>query len=207
MGYARNMDKNVSLVIQAGGDSRRMGEDKALKLFLGKPLILWVMDRLASIAGEVLVTTNHPENYTFLNLRLVPDLTPGCGALGGLFTAIASATYPFAAVVACDMPFASEALFKKEIDLIKKKNVDVVIPSSAGGLEPLHAVYRCDTCLPVIRIALKNNQLKIVDWLQKLNVYKMDTVEIRAIESSEHVFRNINTPEDFCEAEQIVKLK
>ena len=80
-----------------------MGEDKALKPFLGRPLIQRVIDRVSSIADELIVTTNRPEDYFFIQARLVSDLIPDRGALGGLYTAIASATHPFVAVVACDM--------------------------------------------------------------------------------------------------------
>src|SRR5512134_26433 len=97
----------LTVCIQAGGASSRMGEDKALKPFLGRPLIQRVVDRLQPIADELIVTTNRLEEYSFLHTRLIPDLKPGRGALGGLYTAIASATHPIVAVVACDMPFAS----------------------------------------------------------------------------------------------------
>jgi molybdopterin-guanine dinucleotide biosynthesis protein A len=84
--YNRSM---FTLAVQAGGQSSRMGEDKALKPFLGRPLIQRVIERLALMADEVLVTTNRPEAFAFLNLPLFPDLKPG-RALGGLYTALAS---------------------------------------------------------------------------------------------------------------------
>src|SRR5512147_3127982 len=102
----------LSVVIQAGGQSSRMGEDKALKSFLGRPLIQRVIERLSPIADEMVVTTNRPDDYQFLGLRLTPDLKPGRGALGGLYTAVASASHSLVAVVACDMPFASPALLE-----------------------------------------------------------------------------------------------
>ena len=71
----------LSIVIQAGGQSTRMGEDKALKPFLGHPLIQRVIDRVSSIADEIIVTTNQPADYGFLHLRLVPDLVAGRGAV------------------------------------------------------------------------------------------------------------------------------
>src|SRR5512145_3348059 len=107
----------LTICIQAGGQSSRMREDKALKPFLGRPLIQRVIERLTPIADEIIVTTNRPADYAFLNtsicpsghsvqhLRLVSDLKPGRGALGGLYTAIASATHAIVGVVACDMPF------------------------------------------------------------------------------------------------------
>ncbi|NUQ60424.1 MAG: NTP transferase domain-containing protein [Anaerolineales bacterium] len=67
----------LSVIIQAGGMSTRMGEDKALKPFLGKPLIERVIERLSPIADELIVTTNRPADYEFLKTRLMPDLKPG----------------------------------------------------------------------------------------------------------------------------------
>ena len=84
----------LTIVIQAGGQSSRMGEDKALKLFLGKPLIQRVIERLVPIADEMIVTTNRPDEYRFLNIPLVTDIKPARGALGGLYTAITSASHP-----------------------------------------------------------------------------------------------------------------
>jgi molybdopterin-guanine dinucleotide biosynthesis protein A len=199
------MSDKVSLVIQAGGGSRRMGEDKALKSFLGRPLIQRVVDRLASIAAEILVTTNHPAGYTFLGLRLVPDLVPGCGTLGGLYTAIASASHPIVAVVACDMPFASAALIEAAIRLLIREEADVVVPRSSGGLEPMHAVYRGAACLPVIQSAVESNQLKVIDWFPAVHVREITPEEVAAVEPSGLTFWNINTPEDFITAERLVQ--
>src|SRR6266536_2910574 len=137
----------LTVCIQAGGQSSRMGEDKALKTFLGRPLIQRVIERLTHIADELIVTTNRPEDYLFLNLRLISDLKPGRGALGGLHTAIASASNPFVAVVACDMPFASAPFFDAATKLMVQEAVDVVIAKTEEGFEPIHAVYRRETCL------------------------------------------------------------
>ena len=123
----------LSLVIQAGGQSTRMGQDKALMPFLGRPLISQVTDNLSTLADEILVTSNQPDAYRFLGLRVVPDLRASRGALGGLYTALASAKYPFVAVVACDMPFASKALFDHAYRLIVQEDADVVIPGTEAG--------------------------------------------------------------------------
>ena len=97
-----------SIAIQAGGESRRMGRDKGLMPFLGRPLIQRVLERLTPIADEVLVTTNSPDEYRFLNLPLFPDLKPGRGALGGLYTALSSAACEAVAVVACASRWRAE---------------------------------------------------------------------------------------------------
>jgi molybdopterin-guanine dinucleotide biosynthesis protein A len=201
------MTDKITLVIQAGGKSTRMGEDKALKLFLGRPLIQRVVERLALIADEILVTTNRLNDYAFLGLRLVPDLVPHCGAIGGLYTGIASASHPIVAVAACDMPFASASLLEMAIRLLIREAVDVVVPHSNDGLEPMHAVYRRETCLPVIRSAVDLNQLKAIDWFPLVGVRELSGEEIAVADPSGLAFWNINTPEDFARAEKLALTK
>ncbi len=173
--FSRNSIKHynpamLSVVIQAGGASSRMGVDKALKPFLGHPLIQRVVDRLQPIADELIVTTNHPAEYEFLNLRLASDLKPGRGALGGLYTAIASATHPIVAVVACDMPFASAKLIEAMSRLLVENEADVVIAKSEEGYEPFHAVYRRETCLPAIESAIEADKWKVIAWFPQVKV-------------------------------------
>src|SRR5687767_6719110 len=169
----------LTVCIQAGGQSSRMGEDKALKTFLGRPLIQRVVERLSSIADEMIVTTNRLEEYAFLNLPLFPDLKPGRGALGGLYTAIASARHPSVAVVACDMPFASAALLEAASRLLVTEEADVVIPKFEEGYEPLHAVYRRETCLPAIEAAIDADQWQVASWFPRVKVRVLSSSEIK----------------------------
>ena len=202
----------LSLVIQAGGQSSRMGEDKALKLFLGHPLIQRVVNRLQPIADELIVTTNRPKNYAFLSVPLHSDLMPDRGALGGLYTAIASASHPIVAVVACDMPFASAKLIETAVSIMVQEQADVVIAritsteesgKRSGGYEPLHAVYRRETCLPAIEAAINANQWKVVAWFPQVKIRELTSDEIKASDPEGLAFWNVNTPEEFAEAEQI----
>jgi len=193
----------LTVAIQAGGQSSRMGEDKALKPFLKRPLIQRVVDRLNPIADEIIVTTNRPEDYSFLNLRLFTDLKPGRGALGGLYTAIASASYPIVAVVACDMPFASATLIETASTLLVEEEADVVIAKSDEGYEPLHAVYRRETCLPAIESAIGADQWKVIAWFPTVKVRVLTPEELKESDPSGLAFWNVNTPEEFAKAEQI----
>ncbi|MBI3161886.1 MAG: molybdenum cofactor guanylyltransferase [Chloroflexi bacterium] len=195
----------LTVVIQAGGMSARMGEDKALKPFLGRPLIQHVIDRLAPIADEMIVTTNRPADYEFLGLRLVPDLKPGRGALGGLYTAIASARSPLVAVVACDMPFASTSLIEGARRLMVNEDADVVIARTDEGYEPFHALYRRAACLPAIESAIEANQWKAIAWFPGVKVRTLSPDEVKAFDPSGLCFKNLNTPEEFSEAERLSK--
>jgi molybdopterin-guanine dinucleotide biosynthesis protein A len=193
----------LTISIQAGGQSSRMGEDKALKTFLGRPLIQRVIERLAPIANELIVTTNRPEAYTFLDVPLISDLKPGRGALGGLYTAIASAAHPIVAVVACDMPFASATFIENASRLLAEEEADVVIAKSNEGYEPLHAVYRRATCLPAIEAAIDANQWKVIAWFPRVKVRVLTAEEMKPLDPAGLAFWNVNTPEEFAKAEQI----
>jgi len=195
----------LTICVQAGGESRRMGRDKALMPFLERPLIQRVIDRLSPIADEVIVTTNNPDSYRFLGIPLFSDLKPGHGALGGLHTALSSATHPVVAVVACDMPFTSAALLESGSRLLIREGVDVVIPDSGNGLEPLHAVYRRETCLPVIEAALDAEQWRLIAWFPKVKVHILQPNEVQAYDTSGLTFWNLNTPEEFAEAERLAR--
>ena len=182
-----------------------MGEDKALKTFLGRPLIQRVVERLSPVADELIVTTNRPEEYSFLGLPLFSDLKPGRGALGGLYTAIASATNPVVAVVACDMPFASPTLFQAANKILVDEEVDVVIAKGEEGYEPLHAVYRRETCLPAIEAAIDADQWKVVAWFPQVKVRLLTPEEHKRYDPPGLAFWNVNTPEEFTKAEEIAQ--
>ena len=179
-----------------------MGENKALKPFLGRPLVQRVIERLAPAADELLITTNQPENFEFLNLPLITDIKPGHGPLGGLYTALLSAKHPSVAVVACDMPFASAPLLLAAADLMIGEKADVVIAETSEGFEPLHAVYRRGTCLPAIEAAIGANQWRVISWFSQVNVRKLTADELRRYDPDGLAFCNVNTPEEFAEAER-----
>lgn len=192
-----------SIVIQAGGQSRRMGQNKALMPFSGQPLIERVVQRLKPAADEILINTNQPDLFSFLELAMFPDLIPGKGPLGGLFTALSVAKFPLVAVVACDMPFINPQLLTLERDLLGGDEWDVVLPRSIDGLEPLHAVYRKDACLPAIRQAIDEDRLRMVSWIGDVKVREMGIEELVVIDPDLRSFMNINTPDEFKRAEQL----
>jgi len=179
-----------------------MGQDKGLVRFLGEPLIQRVLGRLRPIADEVLVTTNRPEDYAFLGVRLAPDLLPGRGALGGLYTALSAASQPYAAVVACDMPFASRELLEALLERLERGGADLSIPRTEGGLEPFHAVYRRETCLPHILAALEAEKRRVDAWFARVTLDLVREEEWQKIDPEGLAFLNVNTPDELHQAEE-----
>lgn len=195
----------LSIVIQAGGQSSRMGQDKALMPFLGRPLIVRQRELLTGLADELLVTTNHTAAYAFLGLPLYTDLLPGAGPLGGLYTALSAARGPLVAVIACDMPFVSAALLRAQRDLLTRDEVDVVIPCSPNGIEPLHAIYRKDACLEAVRTALDAGERKMTAWLPGVHSRVMTVDEVALVDPEFRSFINVNSPEELRQAEDLAR--
>jgi molybdopterin-guanine dinucleotide biosynthesis protein A len=186
----------LSIVIQAGGQSRRMGTDKALIPFQGQPLISRVIHRVSPIADEILVTTNRPQDFDFLSYALITDLLPGRGALGGVYTALSAATQPLVALVACDMPFVNHKLLEAQCNTLRQHNADVVIPRLDGGLEPFHAIYDREKCLPHILQSIQQDRWRVDSWFSKVNIYYFEETELQKYDPRQMSFWNVNTPEE-----------
>jgi molybdopterin-guanine dinucleotide biosynthesis protein A len=179
-----------------------MGRNKALLPFLGEPLIQRVIRRVRPAADELFIITNEPTAYQSLGLRLMPDIEPGLGPLGGLQAALRAAAHPAVAVVACDMPFASAPLLVASADILVAERADVVIADTTEGFEPLHAVYRRATCLPRIEAALAAHQRRMISWFGDAAVRRLTAEELERYDPDGLAFWNVNTPEEFAEAER-----
>ena len=197
-------NNSISLVIQAGGKSSRMGECKMLMQFVGVPLIQRVYERTKSIAREVLIVTNEPNELDFLDVTLVTDSIVGKGAIGGLYTAMDRASSEYVAVVACDLPFVSAAILIEGAKMLEQTGADVAIPRVTGEFyEPLHAVYRREPCKSAILQAIQADQRRLISWFPSVRVVEMDEALCKQLDPSGLAFYNINNKEDFLLAEQI----
>ena len=177
-----------------------MGQNKALMPFHGIPLIQQVVNQVASVAAEVNVISSDEPDYHFLNLPVIPDHIPGKGVLGGIHTALLVSRFPFVAPVGCDLPFISAALLQAELKLIIECGADVVIPESQNGLEPLHAVYRQSTCLPLVEKSLQAGENRIISWFTKAKIRVLSHSEITRVDPDPRIFLNLNRPEEFSQA-------
>lgn len=187
-------------MIQAGGESRRMGQNKALLPFNGQRLIERLISRIRVITDEVLVISNQPETFNFLHTPGFTDLLPGNGALGGLFTAFSIAHTPLVAVVACDMPFVNSKLLDAQIKKLIRQNADGMVPRHAGGCEPFHAVYRREVCLAAVKGSLERGLKRADSWYASVNMGFIETEEIVRYDPAGYAFFNINSPEDYQQA-------
>ena len=190
------MNGTLSLAILAGGNSQRFGEDKALAQLHGKPLLAHVLERTAGLAAETFIVTNRPAAYEQFNRRLVGDLLPGRGVLGGLYTALHYATLPWLLVLGCDMPLVNRALLEYMLSLTS--GVEGVVPSLEGLPEPLHALW-FKTCFGPVREALDRGDRRVVSFLPSVRVRYVSQAEVEAFDPEHLSFMNVNTPDQLAE--------
>ncbi|MBI2864258.1 MAG: molybdenum cofactor guanylyltransferase [Chloroflexi bacterium] len=195
---------STSAIVLAGGKSTRLGRDKSLVTIGGETLIDRVIGRLAEVAGEVLVVTAADHPLPLLEgregVRVIVDIFPNKGALGGLFTGLGAISNPCGLVCACDMPFLNVGLLKFMVR--SSEGFDVTIPRFQGYCEPLHAVYG-KSCLPAIETMLAKGNLKILSFFPYVRVRYLEEAEIDRFDPDRLSFFNINTEEDVRRANAI----
>jgi molybdopterin-guanine dinucleotide biosynthesis protein A len=191
----------VTGVIQAGGKSTRMGgQPKALMELGGRRIIDRVLDVVRAVADDLLIVTNTPDAYASLGLRMVPDVFPDHGSLGGIYSGLRAAPGDAAFTVACDMPFLMPEVARLVID--RASLADVVLPLSGGRLETLHASY-AKSCLPSIERSLHDGRLKIAGFFREVRVLAIPEEEVARFRRPDLVFMNVNTPEELARAREI----
>ncbi len=180
----------VTGAILTGGSSRRLGRDKVLLPYQGKPLGLHIYRILEDLLPEILLIGHPRPALEALGLTSYPDRMSGKGALGGLYTALTIATTQYVFVAAADMPFLTADLITGILS--HRHDADAVIPRGPAGPEPLCAVYST-SCTGTIGNNLDKGSLKIISALEGLTILYPD---IEPDEDIPDPFFNINYPED-----------
>ena len=197
------MESEVTGVLLAGGKSRRMGEDKRYLVVGEQTLIERGLSVLRSIFQEVLVVIAQDSPPLGVDARVVRDLVPECGSLGGLYTGLMQAATPWIFVVACDMPFLDQAVIAQFTN--RRAAADIVMGKLAGRLHPMHALYG-KRCLPVLEQMVQARQLKIQALVSysSLRVQYVTELDLLTIDPAGHSFQNVNTPQDLEAARSLL---
>lgn len=194
---------SLTVAINAGGQSSRMGTDKSFVEILGQPLIEHIIERVSGLGqAETLLITNRPSEYAHLGLPMFGDVLPDKGSLGGIYTALYHSQNPYTLVIACDMPFLNPALLRHMISLCDGDNFDVIVPRVEGYPQGLHAIYS-KKCLEPIRARLDADRLKVIGFYNDVRARYLDEAEYQPIDPDGLAFRNVNTPEELSESRQL----
>ncbi len=190
----------VSSIVLAGGESSRLGRDKAFLEAKGQFLIEIILERLRQLSQEVIIVANEPDRFEEFGATLVSDVYPGKGALGGVYSGVKRASNCHSLVVACDMPFLDLSLLRYMQTLAAR--YDVVIPRIGDLTEALHAIYAKD-CLPFMEEQMRQGDLTIIHFFPHVRVRYVEQPEIEVFDAQHLSFFNINTEADLERAREI----
>lgn len=188
--------------ILVGGASSRMGTDKARLELEGRSFVERVASALACVTERVSVVGGSEESASW-HLPVVPDRFAKWGALGGLHGALAACRAPWAAVVACDLPFVTGELFARLAGL--RGNFDAVVPVQPDGrLQPLCALYRVEPCRDLAEQLIASGERRPRALLRTVRTRWVEMAELADIEGASLFYTNVNTPEDHAQAKKAV---
>lgn len=181
-------------IVLAGGQSRRMGRDKAALEIAGQPLLARVVTRLQTVTLQVRVIGPLERMALVPGVPVVPDLCPDCGALGGIYTALCTTSAEYVLVVGCDMPFLHPALLRHLLEVVP--GYDAAVLREGLRTEQLHAVYG-QACLPVIAALLRAGALKVAQVFAQVQTRYVDAAEAAQFDPEGHSALNVNTMADW----------
>lgn len=179
----------ITGVVLAGGESRRMGRNKALLEIEGRSLLERSLDVLNRVFREVIISSRDSEIYAGLSFPVIEDRVKGRGPLGGLYSVLPAAKYDYVFLAACDMPFLNEEVIRY---LYRKvEDYDAVVPQVLDTLHPLHAYYH-KRIFDLVEQNIRRERLKIRDILSECR-----TKYVSFGEEYARTFVNLNSPQDW----------
>ena len=180
-------------IILAGGQSSRMGQDKAQLPWCGGTLLSAIVDKLSLLCREIVIVG--PRRDLDREVRWIQDRYPGRGPLAGLHAGLAEAAFPGAIVLPCDMPGVPVSLLTRLAT--DSAGADIVIPVHKAGCEPLCAWYSREVCLPVVEGLLLEGCSRLLDVLPRVRVERLHVEKEFPGLSIDQVFRNLNRLHDY----------
>ena len=194
---------SCSGVILSGGlASRYDGTEKALLRVGGVRILDRIYRIYRELFEEIILVTNHPQKFLEWDLLIVSDLFPIRSSLTGIHAGLFYMTNPFGFISACDTPFLKKEMVETIIGKIEAQ-IDIVIPETSAGLEPLCAVYS-KNCLNAAQHHLEQEKLKVIRAFRKSRIKTISEKVLCKIDPDLRSFFNINTPADLQRAEEMV---
>jgi molybdopterin-guanine dinucleotide biosynthesis protein A len=197
---------DISCIILAGGKSIRFGHDKVLERIGNTSLLEQVISHVEPISKDIIIVTAKERTFAQLanhpKAKIVNDILPGKGSLGGIYTGLIKSESFYNLVVAADMPFLNESLLRYMIKVAD--GYDFILPHVNTWYEPLHAIYSRN-CIDPIKSILEQGKKVIVELFNYVKVRYVDANEIDQFDPKHLSFFNINTREDLERAKKITE--
>ena len=189
-------------IILAGGASKRMPADKAFMEVSGRRVLDIVIETVRGLFEQILIVGNTErverlKVYESEGVRAVAEPVSGKGPLGGILSGLMLSGTEENFVLACDMPFIKREAVAYVLERLH--GVQVAVPRTPKGLEPMHAAYH-SSCAPVIERQLEAGNLKVTDFFQEVRVEYVSWDELLRFDPGGRLLMNINEPEDMRQA-------
>ena len=195
---------DTSCIILAGGKSLRLGHDKILEKVGNSSLLEQVISRVDSLSREIIIVTAEERTFPQFTrqpkIKVVSDIFPGKGSLGGIYTGLVTSKTYYNIIVAADMPFLNQGLLRYMLEV--SDGFDFVLPRIKTFFEPLHAVYS-KYCIEPIESLIKQERKIIVELFDHVKVKYIEAEEIDKFDPQHLSFFNINTKDDLELAKRI----
>jgi len=191
-------------VILAGGQNKRFaGTDKAFERVGESSIFEHIYGIFRELFDQILLVTNHPEKFMAWDIPSAADLFNFRSSLTGLHTGLFYTSTPYAFFAACDTPFLKKEMIQAVLSAVEP-NLDIVVPQTELGFEPLCAAYS-RRCLKPVQIQLEKKQFQIQRLFKAMRTQKILEPHLREIDPDLISFFNINTPEDLEQARQMAR--
>lgn len=191
------MERTIGVIL-SGGQSRRMGRDKAGLSLAGQSFLDRMTKKLSPLFDGIYVSVDRPGRYP--GCRELPDLRPGQGPLAGLEAAFLRTGAEAVFLVAVDLPFAGPVLAARV--LAEAKSGDAcVIRRRNGEAEPLFALYR-RSCLETLTACLDEGRQAVKALLDRVDCRWLEEADLGEFDL-DRLLWNVNTREDYCQAAQV----
>jgi molybdopterin-guanine dinucleotide biosynthesis protein A len=187
----------VTAFILAGGKSSRMGSDKAFVRIGDETLLSRALKAAQSLGGEIRIVGDARKFAAFG--RVVEDVYPERGPLGGIHAALVSSGTELNLMVAVDLPFIAPEFLKYLLARARESNAMIMVPQAGGRLQPLCATYRRGFA-EIAEEALARGENKIDALFDRVETRVIEEAELVQARFSADMFRNLNTPGDLEQA-------
>lgn len=184
--------KDVTGIILAGGASSRMGRDKGLCVFKGKPLINYAFEVLTPLCNEILISSNNLAEYKKFGYQVVGDEYKNIGPMGGIYSGLLKSTSKKNLIISCDTPFLSTQLL--EYILKNSDNFDIVVPEHGDSFIETLAAYYSSDIISSLRNFIQTKDYKLLNFFKEVRFKRVKVDDLPYY--TKDIFRNLNTPAD-----------
>ena len=193
------MKEDLTAFVLAGGKSTRMGREKATVELGGRTLLERALELASAVAAEALIVG--PRAEFELYGRVVEDVYPGRGPLGGIHAALWESPTELNLILAVDTPFLEARFLEYLVAQARESGAVVTLPRTADGFHPLAAVYR-RAFRETAEQALQEGRNKIDTLFAEVETRILEAEELKRFAFAPAIFENLNTPQDVERARQ-----